>query len=151
MKKIYIAGFDVFRADAAEAGAYLKALCGRYGYEGLYPLDKEADDAGAIFAGNLRLIERCDILIANLNNFRGLEPDSGTAFELGYAYARGKQILGYLEDTRPLLEKLSSQEKYPGRDDWGYSVEDFGLPVNLMLGCAAEIVQGGFEDCLQRL
>ncbi|MCT0975824.1 nucleoside 2-deoxyribosyltransferase, partial [Pseudomonas aeruginosa] len=38
-RKLYLAGPDVFRADAVAHGEALKALCARYGFEGLYPLD----------------------------------------------------------------------------------------------------------------
>ena len=44
MKKIYLAGFDVFRKDAVERGIILKNLCEKYGYEGLYPLDNEVQE-----------------------------------------------------------------------------------------------------------
>ena len=37
-RKLYLAGPDVFRADAVAHGEALKALCARYGFEGLYPL-----------------------------------------------------------------------------------------------------------------
>lgn len=36
-KTVYLAGFDVFRPDAAAQGQSMKALCARYGLEGLYP------------------------------------------------------------------------------------------------------------------
>ncbi|WP_457746254.1 nucleoside 2-deoxyribosyltransferase, partial [Sulfurimonas sp.] len=39
MKKIYIAGPDVFESDSIERGEKLVALCKEYGYIGLYPLD----------------------------------------------------------------------------------------------------------------
>ncbi len=145
MRKIYLAGFDVFRPDAAEYGMDMKRLCEAYGFEGLYPLDSKGDDAESIFRGNLGLIEKCDILLANLNSFRGSEPDSGTAFEVGYAYARGKRIIGYLEDGRSLREKMGET------DERGFAVEDFGMAVNLMLGCSAEIVRGGVKECLELL
>lgn len=144
MKKIYLAGFDVFREDAADYGQKLKALCTRYGFEGLYPLDNEADSAEEIFRGNLALIEKCDILLCNLNPFRGDEPDSGTSFEVGYGFAKGKKIVGYLDDGRTLIEKL-------GETSGGYAVEDFSMAVNLMLGCAGEIIQGDPEDALKKL
>src|SRR5262249_39555724 len=38
-RQIYLAGFDVFRPDAAEHGEHLKALCIERGLTGLYPSD----------------------------------------------------------------------------------------------------------------
>lgn len=143
MKKVYLAGYDVFAADAVRRGAQMKRACAERGFIGLYPLDNEASDPKEIFTGNLELIEQCDILIANLNSFRGAEPDSGTCFEVGYAYAKGKRIYGYLEDCHTMREKLGE------RDSDGFTVENFDMAVNLMLGCSAVIVQGKLEDCLR--
>jgi len=46
---------------------------------------------------NAGLIDRCDVVFAVLD---GVDVDSGTAAEIGYAYARGKRILGYRGDFR---------------------------------------------------
>lgn len=46
---------------------------------------------------NERLIEACDILLAVLD---GMEPDSGTAAELGFASALGKRCYGLRTDMR---------------------------------------------------
>lgn len=142
MKKIYLAGFDVFAPDAVQRGAKMKMMCAEKGFIGLYPFDNEADTAQAIFAGNCGLIDSTDIVIANLNAFRGAEPDSGTCFEVGYAFAKGKTVYGYLSDARTMCEKLGAQ------DENGFSVEDFGLPVNLMLAKGARIVEGDFAAAL---
>ena len=144
MKKIYLAGYDVFYPDAAGRGQAMKQLCKRYGFEGLYPLDNEAQSAQEILAGNLKLIEEADIVMANMNPFRGMEPDSGTAFEVGYAVGKGKRIYVYLEDCRTLRQKIGET------DARGFAVEDFSLPLNLMIACSAVVVEGGLEDCLRR-
>lgn len=143
MKKIYLAGFDVFAPDAVQRGAKMKLLCAEKGFAGLYPFDNEADHAAGIFAGNCGLIDQADIVIANLNAFRGNEPDSGTCFEVGYAFAKGKTVYGYLSDGRTLREKLGAQ------DENAFTVENFGLPVNLMLACAARLVEGDFAEALR--
>lgn len=143
--RIYIAGFDVFRKDAAEHGIACKELCASYEIGGLYPFDNEAETACGIFCGNLALIDACDAVCANLNPFRGCEPDSGTCFELGYAYAKGKRLYGYLSDDRTLRQKLGTA------DENGFLVEDFDLPVNLMLGVPATLVRGTFADCVRRI
>ena len=85
MKKIYIAGFDVFKKDSLQIGEKYCELCKSYGFEGLYPLDNKVDFnqpkqkiAQDIFIANKKMIDSCDIVIANLNQFRGQEADSGT-------------------------------------------------------------------------
>ena len=42
-------------------------------------------------------IDRCEIVVASLN---GLTTDDGTAWELGYAYATGKHLIGLNTDWR---------------------------------------------------
>lgn len=43
MKKIYIAGFDVFEPNSIEIGKKYVELCKKYGFIGLYPLDNVVD------------------------------------------------------------------------------------------------------------
>lgn len=50
-----------------------------------------------IGSNNRAAIDRCDIVFAVLD---GVDVDSGTAAEIGYAYARDKPILGYRGDFR---------------------------------------------------
>lgn len=158
MKTIYLAGFDVFRKDALAWGEHLKALCARHGFEGLYPLDKAApqglsgpDTAQWIYEANVALIRRADIVMANLDDFRGPgEPDSGTAFEVGFAVALQKPVWGYAADARALIERVrnSTDDDGEARDARGYVVENFGLPINLMLACSVRLVHGDAEACL---
>ncbi|MDO5547152.1 MAG: nucleoside 2-deoxyribosyltransferase [Eubacteriales bacterium] len=145
MKRIYLAGFDVFYPDAVQRGARMKLACAERGFIGLYPFDNEADNPKDIFEGNLAFIRQADIVLANLNPFRGHEMDSGTAFEIGYAHALGKEIWGYLDDDTPMRERLGET------DDAGFSVENFGYPVNLMIAQPSHIVRGTFLDCLDAL
>jgi len=138
--RVYLAGFDVFRADAIEHGHYLKTLCEAQGLEGLYPFDNDVeqglppqDTAALICHANIAMIRRCDAVLANLNPFRGVEPDSGTAFEVGMAVALGKPVWAYFEDARTLREQIEHDAQ--GFDEQGFQVEDFRLPKNLMLAC----------------
>jgi len=104
------------------------------------------------------MISETDAVIANLNPFRGCEPDSGTCFEIGCAIALSKQVIVYLVDTRPQFDKLAefyggtlaTREGRAVAPD-GLTIENFGLPVNLMLGISCQIVQGGLEDAVLAL
>src|SRR5437899_12125756 len=91
--KIYLAGPDVFLADARAVGERKKALCQEFGFEGLFPLDNDEDvgaDAAKIFRANCSLMRQADIGLFNLTPFRGPSADAGTVFELGFLFARGK-------------------------------------------------------------
>ncbi|SAH84416.1 nucleoside 2-deoxyribosyltransferase [Bordetella ansorpii] len=162
MTRIYLAGFDVFLADAVAHGERLKALCRQHGHEGLFPLDNAAPAgmtgralAEWIYRQNTALIRQADVVMANLAPFRGAEPDSGTAFEVGYAVALGKPVWGYTDQAEPLLEQVGvgADPADPARtvDAQGYTVEDFGLNMNLMLACSARIVVGDAAQCLREM
>jgi nucleoside 2-deoxyribosyltransferase len=150
--KIYIAGPDVFRPDAPEWATRVRALCREAGHEALIPLDGGTGTAVGIYENNLRLLGEADLVLANLNPFRGAEPDSGTCVEIGYALALGKPVIGYVDDPRPLRERLQARGSAAEgrcRDSSGWTVEDFGLPLNLMLGVPVQIEHGGLEAALQ--
>ena len=148
MDRIYVAGFDVFYPDWKEKRNFVyQELCSKYGFE--MQAQKAAADEGKtlgerIFLKNIHYLDNCEYVVANLNTFRGMEPDSGTCFEIGYAYALGKKIYGYLDDGRTMLEKVGDRA-----DANGFTVEDFDLPVNLMLGCSMTVVTGDLEHCLR--
>jgi len=160
MKRIYLAGFDVFREDALTYGANLKLMCHRYGFEGLYPLDNACPvdlqaraAAQWIYESNLALIRQADILMANLNDFRGHEPDSGTCFEIGFAKALNLPTWAYCSTQAALIEQVPHTRTMRGQcvDAQDYAIEDFGLPRNLMLSCSTNIVYGYVADCLAQI
>lgn len=163
MPRVYLAGPDVFAPEPLRRGDLLKALCRERGFEGLYPLDGDpgpGEQGRAIWRANCALIDRADAVLANLRPFRGAEPDSGTVWEVAYAFARGKPVVGYVPDARPQRERLQAQAPQ-GVDAEGWTIEDFGLPLNLMLVhslsglvCGTEAGHHGFQaalDCLAGL
>jgi nucleoside 2-deoxyribosyltransferase len=134
MKKVYLAGPDVFAKDAIERGKMLKELCEKFGFKGLFPFDNEvsqdeSDPAFAIFNGNASMIQQCDYVLANLEPFHGPSVDVGTSWEIGYAYGLGKYIAGYNKPSTELIERVVGEvisNKYP-------IIEDFGGFDNLMI------------------
>ena len=149
--KIYLAGPDIFRPDVQSWISHARELCRQHGFEALTPLDHGETEPKKILDANLELIRKAQIVVANLNPFRGFEPDSGTAFELGYALALGKKLWGYLESNEPLLERIRRIEDLPAEakhDRHGMAIEDFGLPVNLMLALSAHVIEGDLAACI---
>ena len=142
--KIYLAGPDVFLPDAVEIGRRKAAICARHGVSGLYPLDNAidltaADASLAIFEANEAMMDAADAIIANLTPFRGPSADAGTVYELGYMAGRGKLCFAYSNDPAVYAERVARSfavTKAGGGhliDDDGLTVEDFGLPDNLMM------------------
>ena len=63
-------------------------------------IDSELDDRQeSIFSKNVAAIDKADILVAVLD---GVDVDSGTAWEIGYAHALGKPVYGLRTDFRTL-------------------------------------------------
>ncbi len=164
IRTLYLAGPDVFRPDAAARGHALKQDCAAFGFEGLFPLDQDvpphlrdpAAQAAWIYHANIGLIERADAVLANLDFFRGPEPDSGTCFEVGYAVAKGKPVYGYIPEHGSFAERI--RLRHPEAigpdgvlDTRGWTFEEFGLPLNLMLSVPAPLVVGDARAALARL
>ncbi|MBC3516094.1 nucleoside 2-deoxyribosyltransferase [Neobittarella massiliensis] len=127
-------------------------------------------DNSADFTALMDAVRGCDLLIADMNNFRGWEPDSGACFALGAGYVWGKKIYLYLDDLRSCVEKFT-EEKYPDQDREQMDITDpqnqkkgtvskgwrdrDGIvlengPLNLMMSAHGIMVQGGFADALRR-
>jgi nucleoside 2-deoxyribosyltransferase len=151
-KRVYLAGPEVFLKNAKEVGEQKKALCKRYGFEGVFPLDNEVVTRGktprevglCISNVNEALIKNCDIVVANLTPFRGPSADVGTAYEIGFAHALGKKIFAYTNIAVPFTERIikalngevNRSQDGRLRDFKGMFVEENDLVDNLMLdGC----------------
>ena len=156
--KLYLAGPDVFRPDAPAWAEQARALCAARGHVALIPLDCVETSAPGIYRANIELIRAADAVLANLEPFRGCEPDSGTCVEVGFALALGKPVIGYLRNSETVVERvvriegraLENRAKIPV-DRSGLHVEDFGLPLNLMLAVPVSIVVGGLPEALLAL
>ena len=61
----------------------------------------DSDRITRIFLEDVAAIDEADVVIANLN---GITTDDGTAWELGYAYAKGKHLVGIYTDWRLQFE-----------------------------------------------
>ncbi|MDX2507558.1 MAG: nucleoside 2-deoxyribosyltransferase [Gammaproteobacteria bacterium] len=154
MQTIYLAGPDVFFSDSIKRRDKLLKLCKDNGFIGVYPGDNNIYPpmANSIREANMKMIKDADYVLANLNPFRGFEPDSGTVFEVGYATALGKTVVGYCSDIRPMIERLRDYQSLPDKqkiDRDGLKIEDFGLSNNLMFGHI--VLASSPEEAIYRL
>jgi nucleoside 2-deoxyribosyltransferase len=149
--KIYLAGPDVFLPEPLKAAHAKQEICANYGFEGMFPFDQELDlatlspfEAGmAIYRSNIALMDRCDLIVANMTPFRGFSMDVGTAFEMGYMAAQRKPVFGYSNDGRIYDDRVPALT--PGWDQQGQSIESFELHDNLMLEGAIHTSGGAFQ------
>ena len=116
--KLYLAA-PLFTWGEREQNRQLAEELTALGYECFLPQAQEANvramSAHAIYMTDVRGVDWCDVIVACVD---GPDPDSGTAWELGYALAKSKPAILYRTDFR-------------SGGDFG------GQPVNLMLTCGA--------------
>lgn len=85
---------------------------------------KTAENVHDIFVNDKGGIDRCQVLVANLN---GITTDDGTAWEMGYAFATGKYIIGLFTDWRA---------RFPNSNE----------VVNLMMQCSMDVLVRSLDD-----
>lgn len=161
MKRIYLAGPDVFKPDALALGRQKKALCAEFGFEGVFPLDNEIEDfrhdsetAFRIARANEKLMDSCHLGLANMEPWHGPSMDVGTAYEMGYLRAQGKPTFAYSTTLEKFAPRVASHFMSPLtpdhsgglRDPHGHIVETFGdLQDNLMMMHALHLSGSGLH------
>ncbi|MEF9880056.1 MAG: nucleoside 2-deoxyribosyltransferase, partial [Clostridia bacterium] len=156
---LYIAGPACFYQDGYELWHALRGKAEYLGYRVTMPtrvqlkLDHEdaRKNADEIFANCVRAMGEANVLIADLEAFRGTEPDGGTVFEMGMAYALHHRIYAYTRDKRPLIHKLGTAQLMENTvvDLQGQPLPYGELPFCLcVMGCA-KVFEGSFENALQ--
>ena len=96
----YIAG-PLFNEKEREFLEDINVVCRAIGISTYLPsqdgglLSQNNDDE--VFQTDIKALNMADIVVANLN---GADVDSGTAFELGYAFAQEKKLFGLHTDFR---------------------------------------------------
>lgn len=157
----YLSGPERYDEDAVQRYQRMKEICGRHGLEARTPLDLAAGvreikagnaytKAANLFDNYQQQIRNCDLIIANLNDYRGYECCNDTGFECGMAFQLGKALYGYMDDARPMklrVPHLGEEKEF--RDMSGCNVENFDYPLNLMFGCSMEILEGKFEEVVE--
>lgn len=174
--KVYLAGPDIFRTNAVEIARWQKEVCLLHGLTPLHPMDNNMDLAGdpttlplRIFRADVGQMIEADAICANMNEFLGADPDSGTCFEVGF-FAGFNTALGLARATRPqrpIYGYVDADEGYQARiarwernlkdtavwRQWRFSTVD--MRINLMMEMAMSstgaFVTTGFEDCVRRI
>lgn len=163
MRKVYMAGPDIFRVAWPDMARKIMSACEAWGFEALLPipanqsLDRpgvsgitasgKTQDAVSVFRSCMDMIRSCDAMVANITPFRGDEPDSGTVFEIATAYALGKPVVAYTLDTRLTHERhihngsITTNGALMCRS--GFLVEQFCLPCNVMVAQACSAIVFG--------
>jgi nucleoside 2-deoxyribosyltransferase len=142
----YLAGPDVFLPDAVAHAARKVEICRRFGLRGLPPLNEDAETIAdkldvwqAIYEKDIAMMQRCEIIIANLTPFGGASADAGTLIEVGWFLGQGKPIFGYSNSAESFASRMRKQL---GERHADFGIEGFHLPDNLMI--VGAVHSGGY-------
>ncbi|MDR0386599.1 MAG: nucleoside 2-deoxyribosyltransferase, partial [Treponema sp.] len=147
-----------YRDDGAALYRRMKAVCEEHGYNAVSPLDgaedlfRDVEDpvirACKLFDHWQKQLGRCDIFLADLNDYNGQEPCGDTAFEAGAAWRMGKKCYGYMDRLIRMRDRIPNIN---GLDVAGNVVEDFDYPINLMFSSSMPLLSGPFEDVVKAM
>ncbi len=166
MLSIYFAGPDLFdRLRWPDHVAEIRLICESLNLHPVFPVPDEpmsglgverpgtARDGRVVRDARLHAIDNADAVVANLTPFRGAEPDAGTVVEAFYAaFVKGKPTVGYIDWSNPHVDvhELYGPDGKPITDDndvyidrHGRVVEQFGLPINLMIATTVHALVEG--------
>jgi nucleoside 2-deoxyribosyltransferase len=109
-KKIYLAG-PLFTHAEIEYNCKLKDMLLKKEFSVFLPqedaedtiYEREEENQEYIFKKCIGGIDSSDLVVAILD---GVDVDSGTAWEIGYAYAKGKPVIGLRTDFRTLSDGI---------------------------------------------
>jgi len=123
--KIYLSG-PLFSQGEIAWGKRVKAFLEEtfVNAEIIWPHEIASDVAKQIFHANLKAMNDCDLMVAILD---GSQVDDGTAWEVGYFFSQGKQIIGI-------------------RTDFRRAGESYASIVNLMVECSCQAVATSLEE-----
>lgn len=135
VKQIYLAG-PLFSQAERDFNRNLRDRLVEMGFGVFLPQEDGEDNLETrmherqmcIFENDVRGIDEADMVLAVLDG--GSDVDSGTAWEMGYAYAKGKKVLGLKTDFRTFGEE--------------------GI-INLMMEMSVEVLARDVEEILRIL
>lgn len=161
--RVYLSTFERYDNDAKEKLESMKKICEKYGFIGISPLDDapmveriNSDDVMEMaynqFDHFQQHVRNCDIILANLNNYHGYEPNDDVSFECGMAFQLGKKCFGYLDEVKPMIDLVPNRgEAFEYRDLNDMNVENFANPLNLMFGASFTLFEGKFEEAIKQM
>lgn len=154
---VYVSTPLRFSKDAAALFDELARICAQSGCELItaFPDRDETDPhrkAGKEFRSYMDAVSRADVVIVDVNDYLGLEPNPDVSFEAGAAYQLGKRLYGFMSNTQHMLERVPHHGKELGlRDSVGREVEFYDYPLNLMFASSMPIRQGNIVESVRSI
>ena len=141
--KIYLAASLFTLADRifnARLAEFLRAR----GYAVWLPQENEPRkfSTAAVFTLDKSGIDRSDVVVANMD---GSDPDSGTSWECGYGYAKGKMVVTFRTDFRGIGEA-----EHAGYNIMLWEGADFRADLTCLKFTTIEQVADALDEILKK-
>ena len=139
--KLFLSG-PLFNAAERELNRRLRDALHAAGHDVWLPQENEPRERGAaaIFKKDVEGIDWAQAVLANMD---GPDPDSGTCWECGYAYARKKPVIAYRTDVR------HAEDASIGR--FNLMIEKSATKVVVVPGATVEQVAKKLAAAIERL
>ena len=158
---IYIAGPECFYIDGNARLNAMRRIAEARGHSATLPndtplkLDNEdlRINADIIFENCAQSMNASTAIICDLEFYRGAEPDGGSIYEIGMAYARGIKCYAYTRDKRNMCWKYQGLRLLEGKpyDLKGRALPYTELPFSPNVIGSTKIVEGDFSSALTAL
>ena len=157
-ERIYVAGPICFFPRGGEIWQSRRREAQYYGFTVTLPNDNKRPQAKSPEHGAYLTLKNCRDsinrstgIIADLENFRGGEPDGGTIYEIGLAYGHDCKCYAFTRDKRPLGVRYNAGTFIPGgiADYKGRKLPHIKLPYGVCVMGACKVVEGTFSDALK--
>ena len=157
-ERLYLAGPECFYTNGYTLWDAMRRKAEYNGFGVTMPSDNQLDmsspdlrdHAKAIFQNCANCMNESTAILVDLENFRGAEPDGGSIYELGMAYARGMRCYAYTRDKRALTWKVQGAHLNNGivcgPDNKPLPYAE--LPFAPAIVGACKVIEGDFDDCL---
>ena len=152
--RIYYTGPEKYHKDGLAQLKAMKAEAERWGFtfvNDLTYLENGYKDYEHI---DRTFLDDVDIVIGNVNGFRGSEPDATVGCDLGVGFAKGKKLYTFLPDRRDLIHRAPQYFRFAGErvlDENGHGPGEAYTLGNLMYMIPSKLVEGGFSKALEIL
>ena len=161
---VYFCDFDRYDANVGEKYAKVKALLEAAGFTAVVPTDKapgvpvleDCEDRYAQVYNQFdhfqQHVRNCDIILADLNDFYGYEPNADVSFEAGMAFQLRKKMYGFMDNIGPMIDRVPNKGEDNGcKDINSMGVENFDAPINLMFGSSYTLLDGSLEEVISKM
>jgi HD superfamily phosphohydrolase/nucleoside 2-deoxyribosyltransferase len=149
---VYAAGPEVFNMGRDDR-AYMEAWGKRRKLNVLHPRRHSHLSPEEIYLNCVKDAVISDVLVADVNDFRGKCADDGTSIEIGEARRSGAVIIGYKEEKEDSVLRHGPRREIDGLpvDENGYFIEETGDRNVMIIRSLDALLYGPRDQVLEKI